>query len=102
MVAVNSTVNVSCTARGLIIFFEVNGVTIDSNLRNRGFNDEMATVPSVSDPNVRTRTLRVTGTPENNGSNITCIVISPSSGNESNPALLLVAGLYSITSVFVH
>ena len=91
-----------CIASGEYIFFKVKNVTINHDLRNQGFDDSMTTEPNGSDPFVLKRMLRVTGTMQNNGSEITCVVISSSSSKESEPAILYIGGLYSIKSVFVH
>lgn len=90
-VAFNETAVFTCIAVGSIIIFEVNNQTIDSVLRNRGFDDSS---PEVSVNNTLTRMLRVLGTYENNASEVYCVVfqvdVPPFSFERSSAAILLV------------
>ena len=90
-VAFNETAVFTCVAVGNIILFEVNNQTIDSVLRNRGFDDSSPEVPV---NNTLTRVLRVLGTRENNASEVYCLVfqvdVPPFSFEKSSAAILLV------------
>lgn len=90
-VAFNETAVFTCIAVGSIIIFEVNNQTIDSVLRNRGFDDSS---PEVFVNNTLTRVLRVLGTYENNASEVYCLVFQvdelPFSFEKSSAAILLV------------
>ena len=98
-IAVNGTANFTCTAVADEIEWEVNGQPVDANLRSRGFNDD-AVPPTLlnATQNLRTRTMSVNGSADNNGSNITCVVyfLNPFSSMESDPVVLLVfePGMY--------
>ena len=82
-VAVNETVNFTCTAIADIIDVRVNGMPVD---------DGSASIVLNATQNLRTRTVSVFGSVENNGSSITCVAISvpPLSVAISEPAVLLV------------
>ena len=88
----NETVSFTCTAIGGIIGWQVNRATITTELRSRGFDDSAPPVTLNATQNLQTSTLRVFGSVDNNGTNITCVVffIIPSSKDESEVALLLV------------
>ena len=91
-VAVNGTATFSCRGLGEFIKFEVNNHTINSILREQGFDDSSAEVPDHNNPDNITKVLRVFGAIENNGSSIVCVVfrISPLSFSMSSPAILWV------------
>ena len=108
-IAVNATANFTCTAVAEDIEWEANGQTVDSDLRNRGFNDQAVPLTLLNaTQNLRTRTLSVFGSADNNGSTITCVAIflPPSfafSLSKSEPAVLLVfePGMYC-THITTH
>ena len=88
----NETVSFTCTAIGGIIRWQVNRATITAELRSRGFDDSAPLVTLNATQNLQTSTLRVFGSVNNNGTNITCVVvfIMSLSEDESEAALLLV------------
>ena len=92
-VALNGIADFTCKAVGQFIHFEIDNMTIDSNLRNRGFDDSSPAVPG-ENSNEISRTLRVYGSAENNGSEVVCLAYTedPFSFNRSSPAVLLVQG----------
>ena len=92
-VAVNETVNFTCTAVADIIQWEVNGIfAFDENIRKQGFDDSSPPIVLNATQNLRTRTMSAFGSVDNNGSSITCVAISipPFSLAISDPAVLLV------------
>ena len=91
-VAVNGTATFTCRGLGEFIRFEVNNHTINSVLREHGFDDSSAEVLDKSNPDNITRVLRVFGAIDNNGSSIVCVVfrITPLSFSRSDPATLWV------------
>ena len=98
-IAVNAKANFTCTAVAGEIEWEVNGQPVDDHLRSRGFDDEAVPLTLLNaTQNLRTRTMSVNGSTDNNGSIITCVAYftSPFSIMESDPALLLVfePGMY--------
>ena len=103
-IAVNGTAIFTCTAVAQEIEWEVNGQPIDDHLRSRGFNDEAVPLTLLNaTQNLRTRTMSVNGSTENNGSNITCVAffISPLSIMKSGVAVLLVfePGMYGTHTI---
>ena len=91
-VAVNGTATFSCRGLGEFIRFEVNNHTINSVLREQGFDDSSPEVPDSSNPDNITKVLKVFGAIDNNGSSIVCVVfrISPITFSRSGPAILWV------------
>ena len=97
-VAVNETVNFTCTAIADIIHWEVNGLLIlsvnDENVRKQGFDVRSPLIVLNATQNLRTRTLSAFGSVDNNGSSITCVAIAfsitPLSFGTSEPVVLLV------------
>ena len=94
-VAVNETVNFTCTAIADIIEWEVNGALAnDENIRKQGFYDRSAPIVLNATQNLRTRTMSAFGSVDNNGSSITCVAINisvlPFSVAISETAVLLV------------
>ena len=96
-VTIDGTAIFTCKAVGLITF-EVDNQAIDSVLRSQGFDDSSPQVPDKDDSTINTRTLIVYGRIENNGSKISCSVLStsPPSSARSDEALLLVFELSMI------
>ena len=91
VVALNKTAVFTCRALG-VINFEIDNKPIDDNFRNRGFDDSSPHIPGKS-TNERSRTLRVYGSAENNGSKIVCVAYAEDfSFDISSPAVLLVQG----------
>ena len=98
-IAVNGTAKFTCTAVAAEIEWEVNGQPVDDHLKSRGFNDDAVPLTLLNaTQNLRTRTMSVSGSADNNGSNITCVAyfIFPLSIMKSDPAVLLVfePGMY--------
>ena len=83
----NKTVSFTCTAIGWIIRWWVNGATITAELRRRGFDDSAPLVTLNATQNLQTSTLTVFRSADNNGTNITCVVVFE---DESEAALLVV------------
>ena len=88
----NETVNFTCTAIGEEIRWQVNRATINPDLRSRGFDDSSALVTLNATQHLQMSTLKVFGSADNNGTNITCTVFFfiSFSNKESEAALLLV------------
>ena len=87
----------NCTAIASLITWEIDGVLIDNNIRDKGFDDSapLSTLNSTQD--LRGTSLRVLGSPDSNNVSITCLAIIPitpftSDANTSEPALMLVQG----------
>ena len=98
-IAVNGTANFTCTAVAQEIEWEVNGQPVDDHLRSRGFNDDAVPLTLLNaTQNLRTRTMSVNGSADNNGTIITCVALftSPFSIMKSDPVVLLVfePGMY--------
>ena len=88
----NKTVNFTCTAIAEDIRWRVNGATINPDLRSRGFDDSSSPVTLNATQHLQMGTLTVFGSADNNGTNITCVVIffSSLSSEESEATVLLV------------
>ena len=88
----NITVPFTCTAIAIDIAWEVDGEIITPDLRNRGFDDSSPLITLNSTQNLRMSTIAVSGSADNNGSNITCLAVSLSAPFivKSEPAVLLV------------
>ena len=96
-VSLNGLAMFNCTAIAAIITWEIDGVLIDSDLRDRGFDDSAPTLTLNLSQNLRGTSLRVLGSPDSNNVSITCVAIIPitpttSVANTSEPALMLVQG----------
>ena len=95
-VSLNGFAVFNCTAIGSI-FWEIDGVFIDSNLRGKGFDDSAPTLTLNLTQDLRSTSLRVLGSPDSNNVRITCVAIIPitpftSDVDASEPALMLVQG----------
>ena len=90
--ALNRTVHFTCTASAIDIQWEVNGERVNSDLRNRGFDDSSPLMALNITQNLHMSVINVLGSADNNGSNITCVALSLSAPFilESEPAVLLV------------
>ena len=93
-ISLNEVAEINCIAIATFTAWEVNGQPFDNAIRSKGFDDSAPTVILNETQNLRMRTLRVVGSPDSNGANITCIAIqiSPLSAATSEPALILVQG----------
>ena len=85
-----------CTAIATFIDWEVNGQPVDDH-DSQGFDDSARTVLLNETQDLRMRTLRLMGSHDTNGTNITCIAVleitsTTFSAAHSEPALILVQG----------
>ena len=92
----------NCTAIATFINWEVNGGPIDSDLESRGFETQFTIDLNVSQ-DLRMESLRVLGSPENDNTTITCVVVLvlPSLmvvADKSDPAVLLVQGTINLST----
>ena len=89
----------NCTAIASFINWEINGGPIDSDLIGKGYDQGPLITLNVSQ-NLRTDSLTVLGSADNNNASIACVAILRAQiypafefvGNSSDPALLLVQG----------
>ena len=94
-ISLNEVAEINCKAIATFINWEVNGQPFDDTTRSKGFDDSALIVILNVTQNLRISTLRVVGSPDSNGANITCIAIQlipMISGAASEPALILVQG----------
>ena len=94
-ISLNEETVLNCTAIATFINWEINGETLSVVHRNKGFDDSGPIVVLDEISNRRMRTLRVVGSHDSNGSNITCFAflrITPTDFNTapSEPTLILV------------
>ena len=100
-ISLNGFAMFDCTAIAIFITWEIDGVLIDGDLRDRGFDDTVSVVTIDAAQDLRGTSLRVLGSPDSNNVSITCVAgipITPFTNdvNTSEPALMLVQGsLYS-------
>ena len=100
----NKTINFTCTAIANNIRWKANKTLIGPDLRSRGFDDSTPQITLNLTQNLRTSTMLVSGSSENNNTNITCFsFVSIVSVDESEAALLLVfsPGIYMRAYVLV-
>ena len=94
-ISLNEVAVLNCTAIATFINWEVNGQPIDDHI-SQDFDDSARPVLVNETQNLRMRTLRVTGSSDSNGSNITCVAVLATSTTHpiaiSEPALILVQG----------
>ena len=94
-ISLNEVTVINCTAIAEFINWRVNGQPIDAILTSKGFDESAPTVDINEAQNLRMRTLRVLGSPDSNGVNITCIAFQGPpmfSAATSETALILVQG----------
>ena len=95
----------NCTAIATDLNWKVNDDSFNTDYENKGFH-ELAVVVLDASQSLRTASLRVLGSAHSNNASIVCVAILEYSqllfvGNESEPALLLVQGILSITRTIV-
>ena len=96
-VSLNGFATFNCTAIASLITWEIDGVLINGDLRDKGFDDTAPVVTLDGTQDLRGTSLRVLGSLNNNNTNITCVAIIPvtlttNNVNTSEPALMLVQG----------
>ena len=96
-VSLNEFAMFSCTAIATFISWKIDGVLINGDIRDKGFDDSALLVTFNLTQDLRGTSLRVLGSPNSNNVNITCVAIIPTSFttfdvNTSEPALVLVQG----------
>ena len=96
-VSLNGFATFNCTAIASLITWEIDGVLIDSDLRDKGFDDSAPVVTLDAAHDLRGTSLRVLGSPDSNNTSIKCLAIIPitltkNDVNTSEPALVLVQG----------
>ena len=100
-ISLKKVAKINTIAFATYINWKVNGEPVDNVTRSKGFNDSVQEEPLDKTRNLRMRTLRVVGSPDSNGANITCVAYLQSSSStdfdaaESEPALILVQGDYN-------
>ena len=98
-VSLNGFATFNCTAIASIITWEIDGVIIDGDIRDKGFDDSAPELTLNLTQNLRSASLRVLGSPNSNNVSITCVAIIPitsftNEADTSEPALMLVQGKY--------
>ena len=98
-VSLNGFATFNCTAIASIITWEIDGVIIDGDIRDKGFDDSAPELTLNLTQNLRSTSLRVLGSPDSNNVSITCVAIIPltsftNEADTSEPALMLVQGKY--------
>ena len=106
-ISLNGFAMFNCTAIASFITWEIDGVLIDSDLRNKGFDDSAPTLTLNLTQQLHSTSLKVLGSPDSNNVSITCLAIIPitpfmNAINTSEPALMLVQGEYACISAHVH
>ena len=96
-VSLNGFAMFNCTAIANFIIWEIDGVLIDGDLRNKGFDDRAPLVTLNLTQNLRSTSLRVLGSPDSSNVSIACVAIIPITPTTnyfdvSKPALMLVQG----------
>ena len=96
-VSLNGFAIFNCTAIASLITWEIDGVLIDGDLRDKGFDNTAPVVTLDAAQDLRGTSLRVLGSPDSDNVSITCLAIIPitlttSDANTSEPALVLVQG----------
>ena len=96
-VSLNGFAMFNCTATTSLITWEIDGVLIDNDLRDKGFDDTAPTLTLNLAQELRSTSLRVLGSPDSNNVSITCLAIIPitpfmNDVNTSEAALMLVQG----------
>ena len=96
-VSLNGFAMLNCTAIASLITWEIDGLLIDSDIRDKGFDDSAFVVTLNLTQDLHDTLLRVLGSPDSNNVSITCLAIIPitpftNDVNTSEPALMLVQG----------
>ena len=95
--ALSKVAVLNCTGIATVIDWLVNGQPIDDTLRRKGFDDFTPLVTLNKAQDLRLNTLNVTGSSDNNGTNVSCVATLISSTirpiARSEPALILVQGI---------
>ena len=96
-VSLNGFARFNCTAIASVITWKIDGVLIDSDLRDKGFYDSASVVTLNLTQYLRGTSLSVLASPDSNNVSITCGAIIPitpyiNDVNTSEPALMLVQG----------
>ena len=91
----------NCTAIATFITWEIDGVLIDGDLRDKGFDDTASLVTLDGAQDLRGTSLRVLGSPDSNNVSISCVAIIPitpftNDVDTSEPALMLVQGIMHV------
>ena len=99
-ISLNGFAMFNCTAIASFITWEIDGVLIDGDLRDKGFDDSAPTLTFNLTQELRSTSLRVLGSPESNNVSITCLAIIPithfiNDVDTSEPGLVLVQGKYA-------
>ena len=104
-VSLNGFAIFNCTAIASFISWEIDGVLINGDIRDKGFDDTAPVVTLDAAQDLRGTSLRVLGSPDSNNVSITCVAIIPithftNDVNTSEPALMLVQGEYAYQHMF--
>ena len=96
-VSLNGFAMFNCTAIASLITWEIDGVLIDSDLRDKGFDDSAPILTLNFTQDLRGTSLRVLGSLNSSNISITCLAIIPitlttNDVDTSEPALVLVQG----------
>ena len=95
-ISLNDVAEINCKAIATFINWVVNGQPLDNAIRSKGFDDSLPIVTLNETRDLRMRTLRVVGSSDSDGANITCSVLLLTTTifdvAESEPALILVQG----------
>ena len=96
-VSLNEFTMFNCTAIATFISWKIDGVLINGDIRDKGFDDSALLVTFNLTQDLRGTSLKVLGSPNSNNVSITCVAIIPTSFttfdiNTSELALVLVQG----------
>ena len=98
-VSLNGFAMFNCTVIASFISWEIDGVLIDSDLRDTGFDDSAPVMTLNLTQDLRSTSLRVLGSPDSNNVSITCVAFNPITLTvfdviTSEPALVHVQGKF--------
>ena len=96
-ISLNEVAEINCIAIATFINWVTNGQPLENAIRDKGFDDSSPTVTLNETKELRMRILRVVGSPDSNGANISCIAFLHITATNvstavSEPALILVQG----------
>ena len=96
-ISVDEVAVFNCTAIATFIRWEADGQPLNNITRSKGFDDTAPIVALNHTTGLHMRTLSVVGSPDTNGTNITCFALLRISSTmfgaaKSEPALILVQG----------